>query len=55
MANNGGDSLARGLSKYTFAPAGASVSEERWSEIWADYDPETEKKKQSAEKSDDVK
>lgn len=55
MANNGGDVLARGGQRANFQATDGGVTQEKWDSIWADYDPETEKKKQSAEKSDDVK
>ena len=34
--NSGGDSLARGMAKFTFRPAGANVSQADWDRIWKD-------------------
>lgn len=42
--NSGGDVLARGGSRATFRPA-EGVSDEKWNDIWADYDPEAYKTK----------
>lgn len=42
--NSGGDSLARGLTRFTFQPAGSNVTQERWEEIWKDYKPKKSKK-----------
>lgn len=32
--NRGGDSLARGASRFTFKPAGTNVSQEKWNKIF---------------------
>ena|SRR6267378_8260982 len=34
MENSGGDSLARGASRYTFRPAGEKLTREKWNKIW---------------------
>ena len=33
--NRGGDSLARGASRFTFKPAGTNVSQEKWNKIFS--------------------
>lgn len=45
--NRGGDSLARGMAKFTFQPSGANVSQEKWDAIWAT--DETEKRSSHAD------
>jgi hypothetical protein len=42
--NKGGDVLARGATRNTFPPAGGNVSDEKWNEMWGDFDPEAYKK-----------
>lgn len=38
MENNGGDSLARGLPRAQFRPAGANLTEEQWQKLWEPAD-----------------
>lgn len=47
--NKGGDVLARGNVRCQFPPAGGSVSDKQWEEMWknedgTDFDPEAYKK-----------
>jgi hypothetical protein len=37
--NKGGDVLASGAVKAQFPPAGGSVTQEKWDEIFKDYNP----------------
>lgn len=41
--NKGGDVLASGATRNTFPPAGGSVSEEKWKEMWEGFDAEAYK------------
>lgn len=47
--NGGGDQLARGASRVQFRPAGELVTEEKWSQIFDDFDPEEYKKSSKVE------
>jgi hypothetical protein len=37
--NKGGDTLASGGIRAQFPPAGSSVSQKKWDEMWKDYTP----------------
>lgn len=37
--NKGGDVLASGAARNQFPPAGGAVSQEKWDEIFKDYNP----------------
>lgn len=38
--NQGGDALARGCVRFQFQPAGSKVSQEKWDDIFKDFDSE---------------
>jgi len=43
MQTGTGDKLARGLHKAQFPPAGGNVSQDKWDDIFGDFDPEAYK------------
>lgn len=49
--NQGGDSLARGCVRFQFQPAGSKVSQEKWNDIFAGFDPAEYRRNADAEKT----